>query len=133
MPKDKTFVICRQCRIETQVVQRGAIQQDNYRKKPDLCSMGMPLNFCYYFACGLDFLITTILMFPSLRNRLAKCQGKCKLINNRSNIALQICSIRVDGVSCVDPDKYQALMRSLLEATILDWKSFTFTERQLHQ
>lgn len=55
------------------------------QQKPDLCSMGMPTNFCYYFTCGLEFLITATLMFPPLRSRLVKCQEKCKLINNRGN------------------------------------------------
>lgn len=32
MLKDKIFVIFWRCRVETQVVQRGAIRQDNYSK-----------------------------------------------------------------------------------------------------
>lgn len=57
------------------------------QQNPDLYSMGMPMNFCF-FTRWLEFLITGTLI-PPLKNRLVKCQGKCKLINNRGKTQLR--------------------------------------------
>lgn len=85
-------------RVRAQVVQRGAIQQDNYRKTwPMLC--GTVNEFPLLFHSWQEFLITVSLAFFFSRNRLVKCHAKCKLINKQQLWIL--CSLYYSALLCL--------------------------------
>lgn len=77
-------------RVRTQVLQRGAIQPDNYNKSLTKALQAGKLIFTIISLLARFFLITPVFFFLS-SNRLLKCHAKWKLINKYK--LLIICSL----------------------------------------